>query len=96
MKRFFYSECGFDVVQRHFFFWKLLIKFNFNQMFGIFIKTLPRITCRNFELFSRLASLVGITERETGVGKLGWHGSSTGFDRFFFFPILLNERKKKD
>ena len=29
----------------------------------------------------RLASLVSITERETGVGKLGWHGSSTGFDR---------------
>ena len=29
----------------------------------------------------RLASLVGITERETGVGKLGWHGNSTGFDR---------------
>ena len=30
---------------------------------------------------SRLASLVGITEREMGVGKLGWHGNSTGFDR---------------
>ena len=30
---------------------------------------------------TRLASLVGITERETGVGKLGWHGNSTGFDR---------------
>ena len=46
----------------------------------------------------RLASLVGITERETGVGKLGWHGSSTGFDRknVFFFPILRNKRKKKD
>ena len=29
----------------------------------------------------RLASLVGITERETRVGKLGWHGNSTGFDR---------------
>ena len=28
-----------------------------------------------------LASLVGITERETGVSKLGWHGNSTGFDR---------------
>ena len=27
---------------------------------------------------TRLASLVGITERETGVGKLGWHGNSTG------------------
>ena len=45
---------------------------------------------------SRLASLVGITERETGVGKLGWHGISTGFVRkkFVFFPILRNERKK--
>ena len=46
----------------------------------------------------RLASLVGITERETGVGKLGWHGNSTGFDRknIVFFPILRNERKEKD
>ena len=35
-------------------------------------------------------------ERETGVGKLDWHGNSTGFDRFFFFfPILRNERKKE-
>ena len=41
-------------------------------------------------------SLVGITERETGEGKLGWHGNSTGFDRTFFFPILNNERKNKD
>ena len=30
---------------------------------------------------SRIASLVGITEREMGVGKLGWHGNSMGFDR---------------
>ena len=37
----------------------------------------------------RLASLVGITERETGVGKLGWHGNSTVFDRKEF------DRKKK-
>ena len=36
-------------------------------------------------------------ERETGVGKLGWYGNSTGFDRKnIFFPILRNERKKKD
>ena len=41
-------------------------------------------------MFTRLASLVGITERETGVGKLDWHGNSTGFS------ILRNERKKKD
>ena len=35
----------------------------------------------------RLASLVVIKERETGVGKLGWHGNSTGFDRknIYFF-----------
>ena len=44
----------------------------------------------------RLASLVGIKERETGAGKLGWHRNSTGFDRKIFFPILRNERKKKD
>ena len=30
---------------------------------------------------TRLASLASITERETGAGKLGWHGNSTGFDR---------------
>ena len=36
---------------------------------------------------ARLASLVGITERETGVGKLGWHGNSTGFDRIKNNPI---------
>ena len=41
----------------------------------------------------RLANLVCITERETGVCKLGWHGNSTGC---FFFSILRNERKKKD
>ena len=47
----------------------------------------------------RPASLVGITERETREGKLGWHGNSTGFDRkkyVFLFPILRNEREKKD
>ena len=46
---------------------------------------------------ARLVSLVGITERETGVGKLGWHGNSTGFDsKNCFFPYLRNKRKKKD
>ena len=47
---------------------------------------------------TRLESLVGITERGKGLGKLGWHGNSTGFDRknICFFPILRNERKKKD
>ena len=35
---------------------------------------------RRVPLGTRLASLVGITQRETGVGKLGWHGNSTGFD----------------
>ena len=45
----------------------------------------------------RLATLVGVTERETGVNKLGWHGNSTGFDRnyCFFFPILRKERNDK-
>ena len=42
---------------------------------------------------TRLANLVGITERETKVRKLGWHGSSTGFDRKK--KILRNERKKE-
>ena len=54
---------------------------------------------------TRLASLVGITERETGVDKLGWYGNFTEFDRkntlnnfsfFFFFPFLRNERKRED
>ena len=33
-----------------------------------------------------------------GVGKLGWHGNSTGFDKkkIFFFPFLRIERKTKD
>ena len=30
---------------------------------------------------ARLASLVDMTERETGAGKLGWHGNYTVFDR---------------
>ena len=51
-------------------------------------------------------SLVGVTEREMGVGKLGRHGNSTRdlieelFILFCIFPIfyilLLNERKKKE
>ena len=45
---------------------------------------------------SRLPSFVGIMKRGTGVGKLGWHGNSTGFDgKKFFFSILRNERKKE-
>ena len=54
--------------------------------------------CSRFLPHHRLASLVGITEREKKVGKLGWHGNSTGFNRknIYFFPILRNERKKKD
>ena len=44
----------------------------------------------------RLASLFGITERETGVSKLGWHGNSTGFDRIFFSTFGNEKRKKKD
>ena len=48
------------------------------------------------QFFFRLASLVGITERETGVGKLGWHRNSAEFDRkYFVFPILRNKRKKR-
>ena len=45
----------------------------------------------------RLASLVGITERGTGVGKLGWHGNSTGFDRrnIFFFLFCVSKEKRK-
>ena len=36
---------------------------------------------------TKLASLASITERETGVEKLGWHGNYTGFERkndYFF------------
>ena len=46
----------------------------------------------------RVASLVGITERETGVGKLGWHGNSTRFDRkniCFFFLFCVTKEKRK-
>ena len=57
-----------------------------------------KVTCADLKLSKlRLASFVGITERETGIGKLGWHGNSTGFGRKnCFFPILRNERRKKD
>ena len=53
-------------------------------------------TSVTFAVLCRLASLVGIMEKETGVGKLGGHGNSRRFDRHFFFPILRNERKEKD
>ena len=43
----------------------------------------------------RLASLFGITERETGVSKLGWHGNSTGFDRIFFSTLVTKKEKRK-
>ena len=45
----------------------------------------------------RLARLVVITERETGVGKLGWHGNSTGFDRkkIFFFLVCGTKEKER-
>ena len=41
----------------------------------------------NVYLGGRLVGLVGITERETGVGKLSWLGNFTVFDRkkYFFF-----------
>ena len=41
----------------------------------------------------RLLSLFGITERESGLGKLGWHGISQ--KKKLLFPILRNERIKK-
>ena len=45
----------------------------------------------------KVASLVGITERESGVGKLCWHGNIMEFDRkYSFFSMLRNEKKKKD
>ena len=48
-------------------------------------------------LRTRLASLVGITERKTGVSKLGWHGNSTRFDKkntlFFLFYVTKKKRK---
>ena len=48
---------------------------------------------------SRLASLVGITVRETGVGKLGWPGNFTGFDtqKFAFsYSYTHNHRNSQD
>ena len=41
----------------------------------------------------RPASLVGITKRETEVGKLSWHGNSMGFDRKLFFFFFSTEFK---
>ena len=56
-----------------------------------------KVTCADLKLSKlRLASFVGITERETGIGKLGWHGNSTGFDRkncFFLFCVTKEKRK---
>ena len=43
----------------------------------------------------RLVSSFGITtERESGGGKLGWHGNFTGFDKkqnFFFLVCVTKE-----
>ena len=38
-----------------------------------------------------------MTERETGIGKLGWHGNSTGFDRknSFFCLFFVTKEKRK-
>ena len=43
----------------------------------------------------RLASLVGKTERELEVGKLGLYKNFTGFDRKKKFLFWRDERKKK-
>ena len=46
---------------------------------------------------SRLASLVGLTERGTGVGKLGWHKilwDLTGKIIFFFLFCVTKEKRK--
>ena len=49
-------------------------------------------------IYIRLASLVSITKRETGVGKLGWQGNSTGKEKigkktFFLFCVTKEKRK---
>ena len=45
---------------------------------------------------TRLASLVGITERETGVGKIGWNGNSTDLTEKIIFLYFAYRTKKKD
>ena len=47
-------------------------------------------------MWSRLANLVGITGRQSGVGKLGWYGNCTGLiaEKKLFFSYLMNEKRK--
>ena len=48
---------------------------------------------------TRLASLVGITEREIEVGKLGWHGNSTRdlTEQIYIFSLCcVTKEEKKD
>ena len=44
----------------------------------------------------KVASLVGITERESGVGKLCWHGNFMEFDRKIFIFFYVAQRKKEE
>ena len=44
----------------------------------------------------KVASLVGITERESGVGKLCWHGNFMEFDRKIFIFFYIAQRKKEE
>ena len=64
---------------------------------GVFILPSTKTYVPNtFIVLRYQANLVGKTERETGVGKLGWHGNSTGFDRknvFFLFCVTKEKRK---
>ena len=48
---------------------------------------------KEYKIFIELASLISIIERESGVGKLGWHGNSKGFyNRKRFFSDLEKEK----
>ena len=47
------------------------------------------------DIFYSLESLVSVTERETEVGKLGWHRNSTEFDRNFFFLFCVTKEKRR-
>ena len=60
----------------------------YETMYPHYLKTYKKLKILNY---IRLARLVGITERETGVGKLGWHGK---FYEIFnsIFPIKKKER----